>query len=64
MQHCFEHADWGVFKDSSDLDAYTSSVLDHGQFCTDAVLLKDTVKVFPYKKSLASHGMLLTDMTG
>ncbi|KAM4573377.1 uncharacterized protein PAE49_008206 [Odontesthes bonariensis] len=51
LQDCFEMTDWEVFKDSSDLEAYTSSVLDYLQFCTDAVLPTKTIKVFPNQKS-------------
>lgn len=38
---------WEVFKDGSDLEAYTSSILDYVQFCTDSVLPTESIKVFP-----------------
>ncbi|KAK0135194.1 RNA-directed DNA polymerase from mobile element jockey [Merluccius polli] len=50
LQDCFEHTDWGVFKEASDLETYTTSVLDYVQFCTDAVLPTKTIKVFPNQK--------------
>lgn len=46
-QNCFELSDWEVFQDGSDLEAYTSSVLEYVQFYTDAVLPKNSIKVFP-----------------
>ncbi|KAI3375469.1 hypothetical protein L3Q82_003801 [Scortum barcoo] len=39
--------DWEVFKEGTDLDGYTSSVLSYLKFCTDAVLPTKTIKVFP-----------------
>ena len=50
LQDCFEHTDWNVFRESSDLEDYTSAVLDYVAFCTDAVLPKKTIKVYPNQK--------------
>ncbi|KAI3372494.1 hypothetical protein L3Q82_022695 [Scortum barcoo] len=50
IQDCFECTDWEVFKEGTDLDGYTSSVLSHLKFCTDAVLPTKTIKVFPNQK--------------
>lgn len=50
LQDCFEHTDWEVFKDGSDLEAFTSSVLGYVQFCSDSVLSTKTIKVFPNQK--------------
>ncbi|KAI3377604.1 hypothetical protein L3Q82_008437 [Scortum barcoo] len=47
LQDCF---DWEVFKEGTDLDGYTSSVLSYLKFCTDAVLPTKTIKVFPNQK--------------
>ncbi|KAI3363084.1 hypothetical protein L3Q82_011537, partial [Scortum barcoo] len=49
-QDCFECTDWEVFKEGTDLDGYTSSVLSYLKFCTDAVLPTKTIKVFPNQK--------------
>ncbi|KAI3372217.1 hypothetical protein L3Q82_022662, partial [Scortum barcoo] len=51
LQDCFECTDWEVFKEGTDLDGYTSSVLSYLKFCTDAVLPTKTIKVFPNQKS-------------
>ncbi|KAI3351289.1 hypothetical protein L3Q82_005834 [Scortum barcoo] len=50
LQDCFECTDWEVFKEGTDLDGYTSSVLSYLKFCTDAVLPTKTIKVFPNQK--------------
>uniref|UniRef100_A0A3B3I9A9 Reverse transcriptase domain-containing protein n=1 Tax=Oryzias latipes TaxID=8090 RepID=A0A3B3I9A9_ORYLA len=50
LQDCFELTDWEVFKDGSDLEAYTTSVLSYVQFCTDAVLPTKSIKVYPNQK--------------
>ena len=50
LQDCFENTNWEVFKEDSNLEAYTSSVLDYVQFCTDAVLPTKTIRVFPNQK--------------
>ncbi|KAI3361686.1 hypothetical protein L3Q82_002044 [Scortum barcoo] len=50
LQDCFECTDWEVFKEGTDLDGYTSSVLSYLKFCTDAVLPTKTIKVFPKQK--------------
>ncbi|KAI3368476.1 hypothetical protein L3Q82_025487, partial [Scortum barcoo] len=47
LQDCFECTDWEVFKEGTDLDGYTSSVLSYLKFCTDTVLPTKTIKVFP-----------------
>ncbi len=49
-QDCFEHIDWGVFKEGADLEEYTSSVLSYINFCTDAVLPTKTITAFPNQK--------------
>ena len=58
LQDCFELTDWEVLKDSSDVEAYTSSVLDYLQFCTDAVLPTKNIKVFPNQKPLCDSTVL------
>ncbi|KAI3356803.1 hypothetical protein L3Q82_003463 [Scortum barcoo] len=55
LQDCFECTDWEVFKEGTDLDGYTSSVLSYLKFCTDAVLPTKTIKVFPNQKPLAGQ---------
>ncbi|KAI3361638.1 hypothetical protein L3Q82_001998 [Scortum barcoo] len=50
LQDNFECTDWEVFKEGTDLDGYTSSVLSYLKFCTDAVLPTKTIKVFPNQK--------------
>ncbi|KAI3375358.1 hypothetical protein L3Q82_021851 [Scortum barcoo] len=50
LQDCFECTDWEVFKEGTDLDGYTSSVLSYLKFFTDAVLPTKTIKVFPNQK--------------
>ncbi|KAI3354777.1 hypothetical protein L3Q82_004603 [Scortum barcoo] len=50
LQDCFECTDWEVFKEGTDLDGYTPSVLFYLKFCTDAVLPTKTIKVFPNQK--------------
>ncbi|KAI3356770.1 hypothetical protein L3Q82_003451 [Scortum barcoo] len=52
LQDCFECTDWEVFKEGTDLDGYTSSVLSYLKFCNDAVLPTKTIKVFQNKKPL------------
>ena len=42
LQDCFEHTDWSVFNESTDL-AYI-------QFYTDAVLPTKSIRVFPNQK--------------
>ncbi|KAI3374558.1 hypothetical protein L3Q82_021138, partial [Scortum barcoo] len=55
LQDCFECTDWEVFKEGTDLDGYTSSVLSYLKFCTDAVLPTKTIKVFPKSKTMAGQ---------
>lgn len=50
LHDCFECTDWEVFKAGSDQEAYTSSVLDYVQFCSDAVLPTKTIKALPNQK--------------
>ncbi len=50
LQDCFEHTDWGVFKEGADLEEYMSSVLSYINFCTDAVLATKTITAFPNQK--------------
>ncbi|KAI3373391.1 hypothetical protein L3Q82_021937 [Scortum barcoo] len=55
LQDCFECTDWEVFKEGTDLDGYTSSVLSYLKFCTDAVLPTKTIKRFPKSKTMAGQ---------
>ncbi|KAI3360605.1 hypothetical protein L3Q82_002474 [Scortum barcoo] len=50
LQDCFECTDWEVFKEGTDLDGHTPSVLSYLKFCTDAVLPTKTIKLFPNQK--------------
>ncbi|KAI3368098.1 hypothetical protein L3Q82_007800 [Scortum barcoo] len=56
LQDCFECTDWEVFKEGTDLDGYTSSVLSYLKFCTDAVLPTKTIKFSQIK----NHGWTST----
>ena len=50
LQDCFEHTDGGVFKEGTYLEEFTSSVLSYISFCTDAVLPRKSIRVFPNQK--------------
>lgn len=49
-RYCFDLTDWGVFSEGSDLEGYTSALLDFINFCTEAVLPTKTIRVFPNQK--------------
>ncbi|KAI3371624.1 hypothetical protein L3Q82_024192, partial [Scortum barcoo] len=55
LQDCFECTDWEVFKEGTDLDGYTSSVLSYLKFCTDAVLPTNDHQGFPKSKTIAGQ---------
>ncbi|KAI3356467.1 hypothetical protein L3Q82_017682 [Scortum barcoo] len=55
LQDCFECTDWEVFKEGTDLDGYTSSVLSYLKFCTDAVLSHKDHQGFPKSKTMAGQ---------
>ncbi|KAI3371846.1 hypothetical protein L3Q82_006728 [Scortum barcoo] len=55
LQDCFECTDWEVFKEGTDLDGYTSSVLSYLKFCTDAVLPTKNHQGFPKSKTMAGQ---------
>ncbi|KAI4889320.1 hypothetical protein NFI96_006060 [Prochilodus magdalenae] len=50
MQDCFDSTDWHLFAQGADLDEYASSVMGYIHFCTENVLPKKTIKVFPNQK--------------
>ncbi|KAI4881601.1 hypothetical protein NFI96_007439 [Prochilodus magdalenae] len=50
MQDCFDSTDWHLFAQGSDLEEYASSVMGYIHFCTENVLPKKTIKVFPNQK--------------
>ncbi|KAI4903276.1 hypothetical protein NFI96_004892 [Prochilodus magdalenae] len=50
MQECFDSTDWHLFAQGADLEEYASSVMGYIHFCTENVLPKKTIKVFPNQK--------------
>ncbi|XP_071944816.1 uncharacterized protein [Antedon mediterranea] len=47
LQGCFDCTDWNAFKDSSDINLCTESVISYIKFCQDICIDKDVVKIYP-----------------
>lgn len=56
LQNCFEYTDWDIFKQAAthnnhtDLNTYTSSVLDYITFCMNSVTTQRTILTLPNHK--------------
>ena len=56
LQNCFEYTDWDIFKQAAthnnhtDLNTYTSSVLDYITFCMNSVITQRTILTLPNHK--------------
>ena len=61
LQKCFEYTDWDIFKQTSiynnhtDLNSYTSSVLDYVTFCMNSVTTQRTILTLPNHKPCQCH---------